>query len=202
MDNPDSDDYELMPSHELDDLRHEVSALKKGSMTDGDKARVLIESMDRLVVSINRLITILDDAQKDIIDEYQQSKPAEKLNQLLDQNEMIARALIAISDNMSGNPGGSRSLIPPSQSQYPGYSNQSSMPQQNISMGNPRSILSSPNMPSMGQQMNQQSMQFNPSMSMGSPSMPPMDDLPPMNSIPPLDNSVPNVPKKKFLGIM
>jgi hypothetical protein len=87
MDNSDSDDYELTPSRELDDLRHDVSALKKNSMAEGDKARMLIESMDRLTISINRFVTILNDAQKDIIDEYQESKPVEKLNQLLEHEE-------------------------------------------------------------------------------------------------------------------
>ncbi|MGV8171357.1 MAG: hypothetical protein ACP5OA_01555 [Candidatus Woesearchaeota archaeon] len=96
----DSGDYELMPKRELEDLRHEVSVLKKNSMTEGDKARILIESMDRLVISINRLITILDDAQADIIEEYQQSKPTEKLNLILEQNETIARALLAVHDNI------------------------------------------------------------------------------------------------------
>jgi len=209
----DSDDYELMPSQELDDLRREVSALKKGSMTDGDKARVLIESMDRLSISINRLITILDDAQKDIIDEYQESKPAEKLNQLLEQNEMIAKALIAISDNMnaggsgnSSNSSGSRSILPPSTStpyqqasyQGPGIP---SMPQQNAPMSNPRAMFPPPINQMNSSSMNQPPM-FNSPMSMGSSSMSSMDDLPPMDTVPPLDSPMPGAPKKKFLGIM
>ena len=112
MDSSGSDDYELMPKEELDTLRREVSSLKRNSVSDGDKIRVLIESMDRLTISMNRLITILDDAEKDIIDEYQKSKPTEKLNQLLEQNEMIARALIAISDNfINNNSNNSRNVI-------------------------------------------------------------------------------------------
>jgi hypothetical protein len=101
MDSSGSEDYELMPKGELDNLRREVSLMKKNSITDGDKIKVLMDSMDRLTVSINRLVTILDDAQKDIIDEYQKSKPTEKLSQLLDQNELIAKALVAMSDNFS-----------------------------------------------------------------------------------------------------
>ena len=129
----DSDDYELMPSNELDDLRREVSSLKKNSLTEGDKARILIESMDRMTISLNRLITILDDAQKDIIDEYQESKPAEKLTQLLEQNEMIAKALIAISENLSGT-SGSRNPLPTS-----AYSDTSAAPQQIFSQ-NPQNL--------------------------------------------------------------
>ena len=46
------------------------------------------------------MITILEDAQQDIIAEYQNSKPAEKINQLLDQNETIAKAMISINENL------------------------------------------------------------------------------------------------------
>ena len=217
MDDPSSDDYELMPRQELEDLRRELSALKKNSMTDGDKARVLIESMDRLTISINRLVTILDDAQKDIIDEYQQSKPAEKLNQLLEQNEMIAKAIVAISDNLQGS--GSISMPSPknntsssnSSSSFnsnQGYSGMPSMPSQNGPMSNPRNIMSpsqsqgsmnssmSPPMPPMG------SMNMGPMNNMNmSSQMSPMDDLPPMDAMPPLDGQ-PGATKKKFLGIM
>jgi len=195
----DSDDYELMPSHELDDLRREVSALKKNSLTDGDKARVLIDSMDRLTISINRLITILDDAQKDIIDEYQESKPAEKLKQLLEQNEMIAKALIAISDNVNNNNSGNKNVLSPSTS----YFNQGMplMPQQNAPMSNPRGMFPPPSNQINTLQMNQPPV-FNSSMSMGLPGMSSMDDLPPMDTVPPLDGPMPGVPKKKFLGIM
>jgi hypothetical protein len=181
----DSDDYELMPKEELEDLRRQVSALKKNSMSEGDKARVLIESMDRLTISINRLITILDDAQKDIIDEYQQSKPAEKLNQVLEQNEAIARALLAMHDNLTG-----------------GQSNQN-LPLPSQSAGGIRNIFQKPDpfqaaMQSSGQKM---SLADNP-YSMMPPSMPLMDDFPALDNIPPLDNPMPSSPKKKFLGIM
>jgi hypothetical protein len=97
---PDNDDYELMPQHELDALRREVSGLKRNSLMEGDKGRVLIDSIDRLTLSINRLITILDDAQKDIIDEYQDSKPVEKLNALIEQNQTIAKALVVVTDSL------------------------------------------------------------------------------------------------------
>jgi len=128
MDNSDSDDYELTPSRELDDLRHEVSSLKRNSMVEGDKARMLIESMDRLTISINRFVTILNDAQKDIIDEYQESKPTEKLNQLLEQSETIAKVLISMNENMGGNASsssGSRNPLPTTSD----YSSQPSLQQ-------------------------------------------------------------------------
>jgi hypothetical protein len=97
-------------------------------MAEGDKARMLIESMDRLTISINRFVTILNDAQKDIIDEYQESKPVEKLNQLLEQNETIAKVLISMNDNMknSSSSSDSRNPLPSTPNDYStqGYSQQ------------------------------------------------------------------------------
>jgi hypothetical protein len=226
-----SDDYELMPKQEIDELRREVGLLKKDSLVEGDKGKILIESIDRLTISVNRLITILDDAQQDIIDEYQQSKPVEKLNQLLDQNEMIAKALVAISDNLNGNSGRSGSLG----SSFNSNNNSDSMvdnsgmpimPPAPSGMGsgnisgtlgtnsnNPRSIMSGMNNQNInnqgmnsqyGQQMNPQMMNMRPPQGMGQMnqmSPQPMDDLPPMDSIPPLNGQMP-AQKKKFLGIM
>jgi len=95
----DSQDYELLPREELEQLRREIKSAKKDPK-EAAKLDDLIVSVDRLNHSINKLITILEDAQQDIIQEYQDSKPAEKLGQIIDQNETIAKALITINDNM------------------------------------------------------------------------------------------------------
>jgi len=202
MASSDSDDYELMPKQEIEDLRREVNSLKKNSLIEGDTGRVLIESIDRLTISINRMINILDDAQKDIIDEYQEAKPTEKLNQLLDQNEMIANALVAISDKLGGNSAPSinpRSVLPTSSNSNQSNSGMNNYNQNmNSNMGNSRGNI--PQMPPMNP-MPQQNMRAQQQMI---PS--PMDDLPPMDEIPPLDDpsqmpqGLPN--KRKFLGIM
>jgi hypothetical protein len=189
----DSEDYELVPRHELEELRREVAGLKKNSMSEGDKARILIESMDRLTISINRLITILDDAQKDIIEEYQQSKPAEKLNQIIEQNEVIARALLAMHTNLNDE-SARNPPIPQSQSIL-GKSNSQSSPQRNI-LGTVEN-----NSYSVPPKNTEVTLEDNP-YSMMPPSMPPMDDFAPLSDIPPLDNPLPTPPKKRFLGIM
>lgn len=181
MDSSGSDDYELIPKGELDTLRRDVSALKKNSVNDGDKIKILIDTMDRLTISVNRLITILDDAEKDIIDEYQKSKPTEKLTQLLDQNELIARALIAISDNFSAN--NPREVISPSLPSTMSVAPTPRPPQMN------RSILPIP----MNTMNNTSSINNINSLS---------DDLPPMDTMPPLNDPIPPGPKKKFLGMM
>ena len=193
MADQDSGDYELMPEKELEDLRHQVSALKKNSMTEGDKARILIESMDRLTISINRLITILDDAQKDIIEEYQQSKPAAKLNQLLEQNETIAKAMVAMHENITSDSLTRSAPLPPQQPQF------NASP--NLPLGSSQKNIPVRNDKYRSQQNTTPNIADNP-YSMMTPSMPPMDDFNTIDNLPPLDNPIPNAPKKKFLGIM
>jgi len=189
VDGSDSDDYELLPRHELDELRKEVSGMKKNSLVEGDKGRMLIESIDKLSSSINRLITILDDAQKDIIDEYQESKPAEKINQLMEQNQTIAKALIAINDSLTQTKG--------QQQQFQSSPQFSQSPAPEGMLFGPRPVQNSPSV--FQQPMQSSSMNLMPPMnSINSPPMQDFSDLPPIGKLPPLDDH----PKKKFLGFM
>ncbi len=96
----DSVDYEIVSQKDLDGLRREISAIKKNPFGDSTQGRDIIDAMARLEETIRKLTRILEDAQTDIIREYQDAKPAEKLNQLLDQNETIARALLTINDSV------------------------------------------------------------------------------------------------------
>lgn len=94
------DEYELIPQKDLEALRKEISEIKKRPFGENVREQTLIDSLDRLEYSINRLVTILEDANKDIVEEYQNSKPVEKLNQLLDQSETIANALLNINESV------------------------------------------------------------------------------------------------------
>jgi hypothetical protein len=152
----DSDDYELMPKKEIDKLRKEISGMKKNPYGVSDKGQDLQQSIERLNATINKFIAILEDAQQDIIDEYQESKPVEKLNQILDQNETIARALVAINNNLKGTSGltslqsSSQSSSQPDDTPYPDFS----MPQEK-----PQSPLQNQQSPQQApQQFPQQSM--------------------------------------------
>ncbi|MGV8150261.1 MAG: hypothetical protein ACP5NV_00895 [Candidatus Woesearchaeota archaeon] len=104
----DDSDYELMPRKEIEQLRKEIASLRKNPYGESDKGKDLQQSIDRLNNTINKLLSILEDAQEDIIDEYQESKPVEKLNQILDQNETIAKALVSIHDKLSSKDSDSR----------------------------------------------------------------------------------------------
>lgn len=98
----DDSDYELIPKKEIEKIKKELNALKRNPYGESDRGQDLQKSIERLNNTMNKLIAILEDAQQDIIDEYNESKPIEKLNQILDQNETIAKALVSIHDKIGG----------------------------------------------------------------------------------------------------
>jgi len=95
------DEFEIISKAELEELKKEVDDVRKNPFGDTATGRTLLESMEKLNGSINKLIQIFEDANEEIIKEYQESKPAEKLNQILDQNEKIAEGVVALADLMN-----------------------------------------------------------------------------------------------------
>jgi len=220
----DSTDYEIVSQKDLDELRKEISAIKKNPYGDTARGKSLLDAMERLENSINKLVKILEDAQTDIIQEYQESKPVEKLNQIMDQNETIARALLAINEEVkqtqeqlrravdqdaqftaSSMPAANKpeSMIRPAQPIYP---QPSFAPQQQFNQQAPLlQPFGGPQPSAFNQQ--RQSMQ-QPLPQSTPPNASPLDALPPLDDLPPLEGSsnlgdMNNPPqKKKFLGFM
>lgn len=185
------DDYELLPHNEIEHLRKEVATMKRNSSSKNDSkgdskndskigvANDLSESIEKLNYSINKLLSILQDAQDDIVEEYQNSKPVEKLNQLLEQNETIARALISINENMKN--GGQQTQQQTSQMKQPIQQQvQSQMAEQD--MGLSLNLQSSiPNMPTLPNSSSSFVQNSQPSFKQG---MPPLEN-PPLFAAPP-----------------
>lgn len=61
---------------------------------------MLIESMDRLHDALSRMITLLENANREMYEDAQSGYHDEhaKLDRLLDQNEKIARGVVALAD--------------------------------------------------------------------------------------------------------
>jgi hypothetical protein len=202
----DSDDYELLPREELEQLRREIKSAKKDPK-EAAKLDDLIVSVDRLNHSINKLLTILEDAQQDIIQEYQDSKPTEKLGQIIDQNETIAKAIITINDNIKKIKEPSQALQTPPP-QQPSLTVQ----QPNINSG-PTTVFAQGPVPQASFNNNPFSSANNPPTLAGMP--PPDFNFPAdsqqdfLNNLPPLDTpeNLKNIPqseqkRKKILGFI
>ncbi|MFH1173548.1 MAG: hypothetical protein V1725_00250 [archaeon] len=168
-----SDEYELLPHEELEKLRKELDSFKKDPLGGMGSSKTLIEAMDNLSRSMNNLLNLLNQTQNDLIKEYEGQKPQEKLSRILDQNEKMARALVAIADMVKN-----QQAPPMPQMSQPQM--QRMMPRQ---MAPPMRTFPPPDMPP-------------PPPSPNLPPLPPPGP-PPQLGAPPL----PPEPKRRFLGL-
>jgi len=92
------DDYEILPHKELEYLRHEVERLKKSPYGDTETGETLLDSMNNLTTSINRLLAVLETANEEMIHDYEDNKTSKRLERLTEQNEKLAVGLVAVGE--------------------------------------------------------------------------------------------------------
>lgn len=92
------DDYEILPHAELDYLRKEVERLKKNPYGDTESGETLLDAMNNLTGSINRLLSILETANEEMIQDYEGSKTSHRMDRLIEQNEKLAVGIVAIGE--------------------------------------------------------------------------------------------------------
>ncbi|MBI2112047.1 hypothetical protein HYT52_00735 [Candidatus Woesearchaeota archaeon] len=97
------DDYEILPHQLLQDLKFDVESLKKKLTQPDAKANELILEIESMKDSIHEL----NDVFKKALDETKGESISstikelkEKIDNVVDQNETIAKALISISDKL------------------------------------------------------------------------------------------------------
>lgn len=81
------DEYELMSHESVERLQEQLRKLKKGGSVSSLQA-----SMDELNANIQRLLEVFREASRGVKAEDS------KINTLLEQNEKIARAILAVAD--------------------------------------------------------------------------------------------------------
>lgn len=100
-----SDDYELLPQQVIQDLKYEVEALKKRLSAPDAKINELILEIESLKESIHDLHSIFQQALEQVKgdDDGHHKKleqATEKIDNLLVQNETIAKGMVAIADKV------------------------------------------------------------------------------------------------------
>lgn len=100
------DDYELVSRAELDELRREVADIKKHPMHEYESSVSVIEAMDRLTSQVAHLVRIFEHANKELYDEYSKGfhDESKKLDKLIEQNEKMARGILAVADLVQNKP--------------------------------------------------------------------------------------------------
>ena len=98
----DDEDYEILPEKELKELREE---LKKNKEFDVAPSKRLHVSINELNSKLDKLISIFDEASRDMkVEEgglsfQDKMRPlAEKMNKILEQNSEIAEGIVALAD--------------------------------------------------------------------------------------------------------
>lgn len=91
------DDYEILPHAELDYLRHEVERLKKNPFGDTHTGQTMLDAMNNLTNSINKLTNILETANDEIIKDYEDNKLSSRMDRINEHNEKLAEGLVAVT---------------------------------------------------------------------------------------------------------
>jgi len=92
------DEYELVPHLQVEYLRREVEKIKRNPFGDTGSSKDLLTTMDQLNRNISRLIAIFETANDEIVRDYKDKASSEKITKVLEQNEKLAKGIVAIVD--------------------------------------------------------------------------------------------------------
>ena len=100
------DHYELVARDDLAKLREELDEVKKDPTSSYQSSLTLIEAMDRLASQISRLLDLFEHANKEMHQDYTQGlhKESDKLDKVIEQNEKLARGILALADKHAPKP--------------------------------------------------------------------------------------------------
>ena len=100
------DEYTLMSSKDVSELKQDVEYLKKNPLGGSKEGKSLLESINKLNESMEHLIEIFKEASEEMKAEEREAdvliksiQPIEqKLEELSDQNQKIAKGILAVAD--------------------------------------------------------------------------------------------------------
>ena len=115
-----ADDYEIVPEKDFDSLKHAVDEIKKDPIGNTVQGKGLKESVDSLNSSIKQLLDLFKTTAESMkMEEHDNSLVSqkigplfEKVERLSEQNEKIAKGIVALAemvDAMKGSSGNSAS---------------------------------------------------------------------------------------------
>lgn len=90
------DDYEILPHGELEYLRKEVEKLKKNPFGNTETGQTLLDAINALSTNINKLNSILESANDEMIRDYEETKSSDRIDRMMEQNEKLAEGMVAI----------------------------------------------------------------------------------------------------------
>ncbi|MBN4049131.1 hypothetical protein JYT91_00770 [archaeon AH-315-M20] len=89
--------YDLLPHHEIEELKRQVEELKTRS--DKSSSREIVNSLEQLTKSMDAMLRLFTDAARGVKgEEKEHSIIVERLDAVIDQNKTIAEGMVAVSD--------------------------------------------------------------------------------------------------------
>jgi len=92
------EEYEILPKSEIDELKRELKAIKENPFGDKTESITLLDSMNKLTDAINSLLNLFENTKKELAENYKNSNPAETMNEILEQNQKIAKGTLAVAN--------------------------------------------------------------------------------------------------------
>ena len=104
-----ADDYEFIPHNDIIKLKKEIDEVKKNPFGDSRQNKTLLDAMDDLTKAINSLVDLFKVASEELkLEEHDSvlinekiSPLLRKINDLEQQNEKIAKGIVALADMMN-----------------------------------------------------------------------------------------------------
>lgn len=152
----DDEPYDLMPHKQINDLKRQMQELK--SRTDRASPQELITSMDALTKSIDAMLKLFIQAADELKFEEKERLLAggkdsvnEKLDEIINQNKVLADGMVAISDMIGDLAGKQKNTAPRQNFQQPNFQQGFQQPQQfPPQLEQPMPQFEQPQMPQQG----------------------------------------------------
>ncbi len=92
------EEYELVPKNQLERLQREVEKVKRNPFGDTTSSKDLLTALDKLNQNVSRLVRIFETANDEIVRDYKDQANTAKINKVLEQNEKLAKGIVAIAE--------------------------------------------------------------------------------------------------------
>ena len=98
-----ADDYEILPHTELEKMRSDITQIKENPFGQTETGQTMLDAMNNLTGSINRLLNVLETANDEIVRDYEENKTSSRMDMIIEQNTKIAESMVKIAEMVQGN---------------------------------------------------------------------------------------------------
>lgn len=93
-----ADDYEILPHGELEQMRGDIKQIKENPFGQTETGQTMLDAMNNLSTSINRLLSVLESANDEIVRDYEENKTSDRMDMIIEQNTKLAEGMVALGE--------------------------------------------------------------------------------------------------------